>query len=184
MKNKKCRNCGKSFKQTYSTLQVCCSTGCAVSYSKSKKKESKKELDKVREDIKSQITLAKLIKSTVEMCHKYIRLRDQNKPCVSCLTNYKKDFDAGHFYPAGKFSNLKFDENNIHGQCIQCNRRNEGNIANYRVNLNKRLTSEEIHDLDLKASEYKKDSFKWDRSELNKIKREYSLKIKQWNIKH
>ena len=71
---------------------------------------------------KENKSLESLKKTVVNLCHKYIRLRDVGKPCVSCKVPYKSDFDAGHCYPAGKYSNLKFNEYNIHGQCIQCNR--------------------------------------------------------------
>lgn len=180
-KRKKCKNCKKYFKQTYSTLQVCCSTKCAIEYSKAKKEKQQNDLNKLRQETKQRDKITTLIKSVAIICHKYIRLRDKNKPCISCGTPYKPDFDAGHFYPAGKFSTLKFNENNIHGQCIKCNRFNEGNESEYRTNLHLRLSNEQINELDELARLEKQNTFKWSREKLIEIRNYYNEKIKTLN---
>lgn len=182
--------CGKLTKhRKYGLGKSCCyaswlysSENGKIEMNKALNKVSKprKELDSLKKETKNRQGLTTLIKSVAKVCHEYIRLRDVNKPCISCGTQYKNDFDAGHFYSAGKFSNLKFNEFNINGQCIQCNRFNEGNEANYRINLPERIGLNALDELDFLAAEYKKQSsFKWDKEDLKEIKSYYKNKIKK-----
>ena len=178
-RRKKCKECNNLFTPSYSSLQVCCSTKCAIAYSKKKKEYTKKELEKGFIERKQRASLESLKKSVANTCHLYIRLRDANKPCISCGIPYKKDFDAGHFYSAGKFSNLKYNEYNINGQCIQCNRMNEGMHESYRLYLVEKIGHEELDELDRLASEYMKTDFKWNREELLELRNYYKEKIMQ-----
>ena len=145
--------------------------------------KTRKELEQGFKDKSQRGKIEALKKSVVDICHLYIRLRDEGKPCVSCGIPYKSDFDAGHFYSGGKFSNLKYNENNIHGQCIQCNRMNEGMHEHYRLYIVERIGHSNLDELDRQASQYLKTSFKWDRQELTKIRNYYKLKIKKLNKK-
>lgn len=58
---------------------------------------------------------------------KFIRQRD--KKCVTCPTG--KAENAGHFWHAV----LDFDEMNINGQCVRCNKWLSGNLAVYATYL-------------------------------------------------
>ena len=78
-------------------------------------------------------TVAQLIKIAVRHFHLYIRNRDQGKPCISC--GKKTKLQAGHFYSAGKHPQLRFNEDNVHGQCLSCNYYKSGDLLNYRINL-------------------------------------------------
>lgn len=66
---------------------------------------------------------------------KYIRDRDQDKPCISC----GKMFDvkqAGHFVPVGGSSvGLWFDEQNVHGECEGCNGFDSFHVVPMRKNM-------------------------------------------------
>ena len=53
--------------------------------------------------------------------------------CVSCKTG--KAENAGHFY----HGLLDFDEENINGQCVRCNKWLHGNLAPYSHYLLKKL---------------------------------------------
>ena len=57
---------------------------------------------------------------------KWIRNRD--KKCFTCNGNAE---NAGHFWHGV----LDFDEENIHGQCVRCNKWLHGNLAVYSTNL-------------------------------------------------
>lgn len=50
----------------------------------------------------------------------FIRKRDRHKPCITCgkITEHK---DAGHFINRDREA-TRYDEKNVHGQCIECNR--------------------------------------------------------------
>ena len=66
-------------------------------------------------------------------CHKYIRLRDAELPCISCGITTGQ-FHAGHYRPATN-SITRYNVDNIHKQCAQCNEKKSGNLIPYRINL-------------------------------------------------
>lgn len=136
------------------------------------------EIEKAIEKKKENKKLGYLLENTKNKCHEFIRLRDKGLPCISCNNPYNNDFQAGHFYKAELYSNLKFDENNINGQCRQCNLRKEGNESGYRVGIIKRFGAEHLIKLDELAESYKKEDFKWDREQLNEIRDYYKQKLK------
>lgn len=121
-------------------------------------------------------SIQQLIKMAERWCNKYIRERDQNQPCVSCM-QYRK-LEAGHFYSAGHYSALRFDENNIHGQCSQCNRHLHGNLNEYRRNIVLRIGNGGLSTLDDKVDLYRVVGFKWDRIELIEVIEYYKNKLK------
>ena len=71
--------------------------------------------------------------------NKFIRLRDRNQPCISCGSPLPKKYDAGHCFPAGHYSNLRFHEDNCHAQCIVCNQHKHGNQSEYLIRLPERI---------------------------------------------
>jgi hypothetical protein len=81
----------------------------------------------------------KLWKATSE----YVRLRDfirNNGKCATCNTvvDHWREFDAGHFCPAGECGwKLRFDVENIAGQCRKCNRFGHGRLADFVFYLDK-----------------------------------------------
>ncbi len=176
MAKKKCKNCKKSFEQTYSTLQVCCSTKCAIEFSKAKKKEQAKSLNDAKIDI---VSLPKELKKTQIIFNKWVRLRDRYKPCISENIPYQKDFDAGHYYSVKQFSGLRFNEDNVHGQSINGNRFKEGNFEMYTTNIVNRIGKERLDKLNELAVFYKSNPKKWTIPELKTIQRKYKLKIKE-----
>ena len=43
---------------------------------------------------------------------------------------------AGHYFPAGSNKSVRFDENNVHGQCwFNCNKNQHGNLSEYQPRL-------------------------------------------------
>jgi len=184
VKKKRCKECNKLF-VPYRTTQTVCSTSCAIKNAKAKEKkrqEDSEHIDKLIKEKKDRNKLSTYLENTKTIVHKYIRLRDKGKPCISCGAPYKSDFDAGHFYPAGKFTALKFNLNNIHGQCIQCNRYNEGNFEMYSLSLPNRIGDKEYQKLVKMAEKSIKDVKKWSREELKHIQNEAKRKIKETHI--
>lgn len=72
----------------------------------------------------------------------YIRLRD--KRCVTCPNGLAEN--AGHFWHAV----LDFDEENVNGQCVRCNKWLSGNLAVYAVYLLKKLGKKKFDALDIR----------------------------------
>lgn len=176
-KNKNCIQCGEAFNQYNSLVKVCC-TDCAIAYSKIKVK--KKAINDVLsyEKLKSIDTYQKKLKAslinTKMQIHAYIRKRDVNKNCISCQTLWNDTFQAGHFYSANSFNTLKYNLDNIHGQCKRCNLFLEGNFDNYALNLPNRIGNERYNDLVKLAGIDKQYSKVWDLDSLKEIR----LKLK------
>lgn len=108
--------------------------------------------------------------------NKYIRLRDQNKPCISCSTGGAEQ--CGHFYSGGNYSALKFDADNSHGQCKKCNYFLSGNLTEYEKSLRRRIGDERVEKLHIKAGAYKRTGYKWDRFFLVDVIETYKQKCK------
>jgi gamma-glutamylcyclotransferase (GGCT)/AIG2-like uncharacterized protein YtfP len=102
---------------------------------------------------------------------KWIRCRDEGKPCISCGSHNVSD--AGHYYSAGHYPELEFNENNVHGQCKKCNMFLSGNLIEYRKGLVYRLGIDEVEKLDEMVARYKQITYKHDRYHLIDIIQKY-----------
>jgi hypothetical protein len=72
------------------------------------------------------------VKELQVIVNKYVRLRDKDKGCISCGTPLLGKYDAGHYYSAGGNPELRFNTDNIHGQCVYCNQHRHGtDMAHY-----------------------------------------------------
>jgi hypothetical protein len=121
---------------------------------------------------KKQISLPKLLVKTQKIFNAYIRLRDKDKPCITC-GKYKIEH-ACHFYSSGHYSALRFTDDNVHGGCLQCNYFKHGAGNEYRRNLIKRIGEERVLLLDAIATRCRVK--KWHRIELEIICKEYKNK--------
>ncbi len=128
------------------------------------------EIEKLQQEKKEKTKLQLALNNTKTIIHAFVRNRDQNKSCISCGCVWNKDFQAGHFYPAGSFETLKFNLQNIHGQCVQCNLFKEGNFENYSLNLPERIGIEKYNELVRLAGIDKKFSKVWNLENLKEIK--------------
>jgi len=153
IKPKKCRVCKESFTPKRVTTEVVCSLSCSIEYAKGKTKQKQankiKEINKEVRDLKEKLKTKKDYEKELQaIVNKFIRLRDKDQPCISCDKPLNTKFDAGHFYPAGSYKNLRFHEDNIHGQCVACNQHRHGNLLEYRPRLIKRIGTERVDELD------------------------------------
>ncbi len=197
MKPKKCKGiglaigygCGKETKyRVYGLGKMCCypdwllnSENGRVKLEKATLKVSKPRtsLEMVKKEKIEKSSLSSLLNSVKSVCHKYIRLRDNGLPCISCGNPFNPSHQAGHFYKSELFSSIRFNEYNINGQCVKCNIRKQGNESEYRVNLPNRIGKENFDELNYLASLDKKVNHKWDREVLISIRNYYNSKIKQ-----
>lgn len=147
VKTIKCRRCKIEFEPFYRNgiiLSRFC-TKCLVEKKREKdKKEWREEKKKIKEKLKTQ---SEWLSDLQKVFNKYIRLRDRNKPCISCGNPLKKEFDAGHFFSVGAYPNIRFNEDNVHGQCVACNQHKHGNINEYALNLPLRIGKERYENL-------------------------------------
>jgi hypothetical protein len=123
-----------------------------------------------------QISLPVLLLKAQDVFNKFIRLRDLDKGCISCIAPVTQ---AGHYHSAGHHSALRFNEMNTNGQCTRCNCFLHGNLLHYRNGLIKRYGEQKVLMLDSAARRTAK---KWSRAELHAIIQTYTAEIKKLEV--
>ena len=124
---------------------------------------------------KKAVSLPKLKAKLQEVFNEYIRLRDEGKPCISC--GQGKVLQAGHFYPVSGYDGLRFNEDNVNGECAGCNCFDESHLIRYYDNLRLKIGEERFEALKRQAEEYKRNGYKWSRSELLELIEKYREKV-------
>ena len=134
-KPKKCKCCKAVFTPT-STTQTLCGWKCATSYAEGL--AAKREARELREAKARLKTRSQWLKECQAVFNKWVRLRDADRPCISCGTTDAK-WDAGHYRSVGSNPALRFEPLNNHKQCSQCNQHKSGNAIEYRIGLVARI---------------------------------------------
>jgi len=177
-KQKTCKNTECKTKFTPERqFQSVCSFECGITYSKqlTEKREANKKKDarkSLREYKKGDVKVLKELAQKV--FNLYIRTRDSHLPCISCDTTNEIQYHASHFKPAGGFSYLRFDENNVHKACVKCNSYLAGNLVPYRVALIEKVGIREVERLE-QPNQLKT----WNAEELQEIITTYRAKTKE-----
>lgn len=187
-KNKgKCKNkaCKKEFIKRNPWQVVCGDPDCALALvEERKRKEEASRIRRERREDKAKLqamkTLPQLKRELEAIFNSYIRLRDREKNCISCDTPlsiiaYSRGgrYDAGHYRSVGSADHLRFNEDNVHGQCKYCNKHLAGNHVNYRIGLINRISLERVE-----ALENNNEVHHWTREELEEKIRVYRKKLK------
>lgn len=180
---KKCKNCKNPFSPRFSALErFCWAVECKTMEAMEKLRQIKRNNAKIqRAKIKTQkialMTVQQWASKAQASFNRFIRLRDESKGCVSCGVSLKgKKFDAGHFYNANNHWSLRFDEANVHAQCVKCNRDLHGNLLEYRKRIVERIGAMELERLEMQASQTRK----YTRDELKDIHEKYLLRCKTY----
>ena len=182
VKTKKCRVCRKNF-IPMQPMQAVCGIECGIADTDKKKAAAIEKREKANRKIQHAKdaqtrerlkTVSERAKETQAAVNKYIRLRDKGQPCISCGRPWKENFQAGHYVPQGRSSALRFDEDNIHGQCPQCNMYESGNLIPYRINLVQKIGLERVEWL-----ESKRDVKRWSADELKALLAQYKEKVRE-----
>ncbi len=170
----RCKNCREKFEPKHFNQKYCFKPECVKVWVASAKKSNwKKEKKKLKEELE---TVQSLTKKAQRYFNTFIRTRDKGKPCVSCGKKLPSKFDAGHYF-SSTHKNTTFNENNVHGQCVRCNRDLHGNLLNYQLGIQERIGADELIKLHEEAHKIRKFS----REELKDIIELYKQKTK--NIK-
>lgn len=99
-------------------------------------------------------THSKLIQEAQKLVNLYVRERDAineygDFKCISCgKIKPKHQCNAGHYFSRGNYPSVRFDFDNIHSQCIQCNLHMHGNLIAYRDNLIKKIGKDKFEELE------------------------------------
>jgi hypothetical protein len=178
----RCLNCKQKFTPSRFLQKFCNDEKCvdaSIQYARAKVNEKRtKEWQKEKKTLKNDLkTLTQLEAEAKKSFQKFIRLRDEGLPCISCGNSTTKDWAGGHYFPAGIYSGLMFDERNCHKQCnTHCNKYLSGNLLEYRKGLIVRYGLDFVNELE-SESDAKRD-FKYTREQLIAKKLQYDLKIK------
>lgn len=133
---------------TPSALGKFCNYDCIADYvrdnpEKIKSLRNKQIAKEKREYYASDLKTRK--KAAKTACHAYIRERDKYKGCISCGAQLDgTKFDAGHLIESGNYPFLRYNENNIFGQCVHCNQHKGGNEAMAREGAEKRIGKDAV----------------------------------------
>lgn len=168
---RKCKVCNEWFIPAYDNIRWCCPEHGAIYAIELRTKEKVKALAKrikaqkeaekegrqrrqaKRESFKTKSQWDKEAQSAF---NRYIRIRDEGKPCVSCgnqligKSNYLTGsaIDASHYRSRGAASHLKFNVFNVHSACTRCNRQLSGNAVEFRIRLIDRIGLERVERLE------------------------------------
>jgi hypothetical protein len=140
---RRCKVCKAVFTPTSAMQTWCCVEHGVIlgekALAKSRRMAAMKvrRADKVqREKLKSKADYAREAQTEF---NKFIRLRDADKPCISCGKHHTGQYHAGHYLSVGARPELRFEEQNVYKQCSVCNNHLSGNIVMYRMALVKQF---------------------------------------------
>lgn len=179
LKPKTCATCGTSF-MPFRPMASVCSAICARRKVEADKKAEKAQTKARKEAIK---TIPQLIAEAQVEFNAYRRLADKlaGHGCISCgrpldwgTDGRSHQVDAGHYRSTGSAAHLRFDERNVHAQCVNCNRYGAGRAVDYRIGLVARIGLDAVE-----ALEADNTPAKWDRDTLRQIKTIYRAKARQ-----
>jgi hypothetical protein len=187
----KCKYHKEKFVPKYPFQKFCLSDEeCIKAFNEWVKEEKEKKKAKANKDFeiaeikdKEEKKLKASLINTKTQVHAYVRNRDKGKPCISCGTNWNQDFQCGHHYKSETFITLRFNLDNLHGQCRRCNLHLEGAFDNYALNLPNRIGIERYNKLVELASVDKQFEKVWNVDNLKEVrmllKEEKSYEVKQ-----
>tara|TARA_R100000353_G_scaffold145939_1_gene104723 strand:+ start:6007 stop:6531 length:525 start_codon:yes stop_codon:yes gene_type:complete len=172
----RCKNCKEKFEAKHFNQKYCFKSECVkVWVETAKVKNWKKEKKRIKDELE---TVQSLTKKAQKYFNAFIRLRDKGKDCISCGKKLEGKFDAGHYFSSGGHKILTFNEDNVHGQCVHCNRDLHGNLLQYQIGIASRIGTDRLFELHSKAHDVRK----FTREELREIIEIYKQKAKEFNI--
>lgn len=183
MKDKKCKVCQIIYTPRIFAQSVC-SPKCAITYCiNNKKQKEQREWKAEKAVLKDKLkTLSQYEAEAKKSFQKWVRLRDEKQPCISCGIEQTDLFDGGHYKKAEIYSGVIFDPDNCHKQCRKCNRFLNGNELMFRQGLINRYGIEYADAIELKANETR--NYKYSKEELIAKKLKFDILIKEINRLH
>lgn len=132
--------------------------------------------------MKKQKTVSQLKDDLKPILSRFIRLRDclrtTGSPdygeCITCDGHFRYDqLDAGHFMSRSYNATL-YDERNVHAQCKGCNAFKNGDVLEYRRQINLLYGEGVAEEIEYRAKHTTK---KFTPQELEQLKKELTEKI-------
>lgn len=165
---RKCKVCGEWFVPEYNDIRIrWCRPEHGAIYAielrtkekvkaeakriKAKHEAEKADRQRRREKRVSLKTKSQWRKEAQAAFNKYVRLRDEGMPCISCGRLPEQKFggsmDCGHYRSRGAASHLAFNLHNTAGQCVFCNRNQSGAQKAFEQGLIERIGAEKVEAL-------------------------------------
>jgi hypothetical protein len=188
----RCKKCRCQFEPTEFNFPFCKATseciqaGKDLKIARQKRYQNKFKMKEKKPKAKKpkQKKLQVLLKDFEKVFNAWIRQRDSGKPCISC--NQNKVLQAGHYWPVSGYKALRFDEDNVHGECEHDNAFNEGHLIGYGINLPGRIGPLRYKELLSRGERYKQGRLqneyymggKWNREGIEKGIEYYKSQLK------
>lgn len=170
-RKRKCAICKESFEPRSMTHKAC-GPECAATHAEVIRKAQERKTDRERRTALK--TRQDWLREAQAAFNAFIRARDHDQPCISCGRFHDGSWDAGHYRSVGAAPALRFDENNVHKQCVPCNQHKGGNVVEYRIRL-----VEKIGRIAVEWLEREPPPAKYTIEDAQKIKARYKLKLKE-----
>lgn len=177
---KKCRvaGCRATFVPAQ-PFQTWCSPDCAVAIIRQRQEKQRKSFAQ-RERLEIKVRKEKLktradhLREAQAAFNEWVRLRDADRPCISCGRHHEGQYHAGHYRSVGANPELRFEPLNVWKQCAPCNTHLSGNLVNYRISLLQGIGAEKVEWL-----EGPHEPRKYTVEEIKTIKAEYRAKTRE-----
>lgn len=167
---RRCKVCRSLFVPRSITHKAC-GEGCALVVAQDERKAIERKDDRARKvAIK---TRQQWLREAQAAFNSYIRARDHDQPCISCGQYHDRFWDAGHYRSVGAQPALRFDETNVHKQCVHCNQHKGGNVVEYRIRLVQKIGREAVELLEIEHA-----PAKYSIEDAKRIKETYRAKLK------
>lgn len=193
MAKRKCKGCGERKDRDIKTAVTVgpmffCANDCRIEYGiKSAKKLAEKAKEK-REKAERKVNAEKKRKfyandiktrkaAAKKACHDYIKARDRGQPCICCGKPMDVAVNAGHFLESGNHPFIRYDEDNIHAQRVDCNMYKGGDSGSYKENLIAKIGIERVQ----KLFDNKDRNIKRTAEDYKAIEDYYKQKLKELN---
>jgi len=162
---KKCLVCKKTgtFKEKSRTCEHCKEIKL-LKKQQEKQLKTISKLERKKAKVVTVVKLSELKKAVQKKVNRFVRERDKNEPCISC-NKPSEDKEAGHYIAQGSSGLLRFNLDNINGQCTSCNRWKHGNLLEYRIGLIRRIGEARVTWLE----EHRHDQKHWTREDLEQV---------------
>lgn len=168
---KRCAVCREKFRPRSMTHKAC-KPECAAIHAEAIRKAQDRKSD--RERRVALKTRQDWLREAQAAFNAFIRARDHDQPCISCGRFHTGSYDAGHYRSVGAQPALRFNEANVHKQCVPCNQHKGGNIIEYRIRL-----VEKIGRMGVEWLEMEHPPLKLDIPGIQAIKEEYQRRVRQ-----
>lgn len=168
----RCKHCKDKFEPIRFNHKFCLNDECIKAFVEEVKVQSwKVTKTRMKNDLK---TTQDWLKEAQTIFNKFIRLRDNGLPCISCGQKINGVKHASHYLSSGGHSAVRFHEDNVWVSCYKCNVMLSGNQIQYRRSLIKKIGVERVEWLEENGSKVKK----WTIEELKELIKYYKQKIK------